>query len=183
MIITSFDIGVINMAVSVGVFGKSRQVEYKYAKNIDIRQIRCTSRKCIYERSDKTAAHRIMHYLEKLHKVIKNSNVMLIENQPLVGLTNVEQSLYIYCKNKYRHAKVMLISPCAVYKHFNMSKSKEERIQQVIDKYAHKIKKLDDSDEPQHVCDAINITEYYVDKYVRGTFEKNPFKDFVFNGW
>lgn len=180
MIITSFDVGVVNMAVSVSTV-RNYRVKYQYAKNTDLRKIHCKKRKCLYKSNDKTAAHRIMHYLEQIHKYIKNSNVILIELQPLItGLTNIEQALYIYCSNKYPRATVKLISPNAVYKHFEMSKSKQERIEQVIERHSDKVKHLDCSDEPQHVCDCVNITEYYVDRYIRGKFTNNPFSAFIY---
>lgn len=47
MIVTSFDIGVVNMAVAVGTYyNTSTPLRFKFASNTDLRTIHCKKRRC-----------------------------------------------------------------------------------------------------------------------------------------
>lgn len=57
------------------------------------------------------------HFIQEYSEMFESSEIIIIERQPPVGITNVQDLLF----TKFRH-KVILISPVSVHKYFGMSK-------------------------------------------------------------
>lgn len=135
MIVTAVDVGYINLAVVSVVVDEENDTigEVVHCSNTDLREVRCKKKNCIFDRNDKGSSHKILHFLESgAFRVFDNSDYIVIERQPLVGLTGVEQSLLIMLKNRYRRRKyIELISPNTLHAHYGLSTDRAERKQQV----------------------------------------------------
>jgi hypothetical protein len=112
------------------------EVSVTRAAMFDLALIHCEDPHCVYERTDKSAAHKTLHLMVQLHDELESADFVFAEQQPPMGLTNVEQSLLIRIKENYSKGRkefMRLISPSSMHRHFNMSKMKEERRVQVVE--------------------------------------------------
>lgn len=189
MKIVSFDIGHTNLAmVVVNVEVDQNTCEVLEITPIhtlmtDLANIQCTGN-CIFMKTDKSSSHKCHHFVESIHEHLVGSDLVLAERQPLCGLTGIEQSLYIYIKQRYsggRPNHMRLISPNSVHAHFNMSTEKPTRRIQVVDIVYNYLKdcnafiKVKDKD---HLADAFIFVLFYCQTTLQKEMvskKKNPF--------
>ena len=67
----------------------------------------------------------IDHFIQEKNTIFEEADIIIIERQPPIGITNVQDLLF----TKFRD-KVLLISPNSVHKYFSMSKDYTIRKQQ-----------------------------------------------------
>lgn len=119
MLVCSLDVGVVNLAVAFVEVDPStyRLRHIVKVENVDTRLLEHSAvplRACTLGHS-KTAADRVMHFIQERGQLFDACTHVLIERQPIRGLTDVEQLLFALFRSKAE-----LISPNAMHKLFNM---------------------------------------------------------------
>lgn len=118
MRIVSFDVGINNLAYAVVDCSEDFELEEVVAcDNVDIKffEHRVVSwRECQLEHGN-SATDRVNHFLQE-HPEFEQCQTVLIERQPIHGITSVEQLLYSHFRSK-----AFLVSPNAMHKHFRIN--------------------------------------------------------------
>lgn len=186
MKIVGIDVGYTNLALVVAhVDEEDNEIEVTYAKMTNLAHVKCVDPSCIFHKDDKSPAHKCHHFVESMDEYLRDSDVVLMERQPLQGLTGVEQSIYIYIKQRYSagdQAHMRLISPNAMHKHFAMSSEKVERRVEIVEiarRYLEHNKNFKMAREKDHLCDAMGFIIFYVHTMKKIT-ENNPFASFKY---
>lgn len=172
MKIVSFDIGHTNLAMVVANVEIDEntcevlEIIPTHTQMINLAHIQCNG-DCVFSRNDNCAAHKCHHFVDSIHEHLVDSDLVLAERQPLCGLTGIEQSLYIYIKQRYsgnRKDHMRLISPNSVHAHFNMSSEKTQRRIQVVEIVFHYLKNSSvfmGAKEKDHLADAFIFVLFY----------------------
>ena len=121
MIVASIDVGIVNLAVVfVELDDLTRDISrICYLANVDS----TVFEHCTISLSDctlghaKTTADRVTHFVQERQHMFDACAHVLIERQPLVGHTDVEQVLFLLFRQK-----AQLVSPNAMHKFFNISR-------------------------------------------------------------
>lgn len=135
--IISFDIGHTNMAmVCATISGKTKSVRVTHANMFDLKHIRCDDPECMFSREDCSAGHKTYHLVNKIKRHIEKSDYIITEQQPPLGLRDVEQSLLIHIRNQYIFKSpdhVRSINPRSMHAFFEMTHlNKAERSKRVV---------------------------------------------------
>jgi hypothetical protein len=128
MLVLSIDIGIVNLGfVFANIDLETDSVEVIKCNRVDITYIRhnrvafCDCKLhheyCIPDYLD--------HFIQENEDIFTEAEIILIERQPPVGITNVQDLIF----TKFR-PKIFFINPCTVHKHFNMSKDYSRRKEQ-----------------------------------------------------
>lgn len=138
VIVTAIDIGYTNLAVVSGEcdWEEKEIVTIKHCSLNNLRKYSCKYDNCIFDKKDNSSSHRIYHFFQsEISRVFDVSDFIIMERQPMVGLTGIEQSLYLLLKQKYGKTKyIKLISPNTLHKYFGMHSERTVRKQQSIAK-------------------------------------------------
>jgi len=117
------------------------------------------------------------HFIQEHSDLFEQSDVVLLERQPPVGVTNVQDLLF----TKFRH-KVVLINPVSVHKYFNMSKDYSKRKQEsekIAGKYLLTFNKFYNNTRKHDISDAMLMIMYYYSlKHNEHVKQKNVVLDF-----
>ena len=124
MLVASFDVGIINLALVVAhVNIETNQVQrVVHAELIDttcMRHTRVEADKCTLGHT-KTATDRLMHVVQERPQLL-GCDVVLIERQPIQGHTDVQELLFFLFRDK-----AVLVSPNSMHKHFNIQNAPYE---------------------------------------------------------
>jgi hypothetical protein len=128
MNILSIDVGIINLGYVYSVVDTltgsitvidCNKVDITIMRHCNIPFIECTLH------HDNCFPDYLEHFFQEYKQMFINADIVLIERQPIVGITNVQDLIL----NKYRD-KAILISPNTIHKHFYMSKNYNTRKKQ-----------------------------------------------------
>jgi hypothetical protein len=129
--ILSIDIGINHLGISYFEIYEDYTIkEILWIDLINITEFTCNRAKCPFYH-DKTITDWLCHVFEMNRGFFENSDHILIERQPPVGLVAVEQIIFAAYRDK-----AILISPNSVHKHFNMSKYDYEGRKNVSERIA-----------------------------------------------
>lgn len=175
--IVGIDIGHNNLGIVRGVVGVAVGSEMRseiicdYCNLINLSQhIHCINPKCIFQQSERFVSHLLYHFLEDFAPLFEESDVILIEQQPTIGLTHIEQTLYMYFKLNYtlKHKKIVkLIHPRSIHSMFKISDDYDERKQQVeafAQPYLQDFECWQKRGRKHDMADAFVLIKYYVEK-------------------
>lgn len=115
MRVGSIDVGILNLAILVADVHDGRVQRIISLERIDTTQP-CTAADCALGHT-KTATDRLSHVVKERQTLLETCTTILIERQPLTGLTDVEQLLFAYFRDR-----AVLVSPNAMHKFFNIGK-------------------------------------------------------------
>lgn len=178
--VAGFDVGYKTMAVAVADVNKETlDINVNYGNMSNLGSIKCIDRKCIYDSNDKFAGHKVLHYVNSIHEHIKDCDLFLIEIQNPMGLTGIEQALYIYLNQNYSTTtssqKVKMVSPNSMHSFFNMSKLKRIRRHEIVvlmEPYLKNIESFVSTNDKSHLADACGFIVFYTQKYLIHEFTK-----------
>jgi hypothetical protein len=148
--IVSIDIGYLNMAIVC--------VETDFKDLFAVNNVY----KINLSRFCETLVHRaVSKFIKEYSEIFENSDLILIEQQPPQGLTNIQDVLaYQYID------KVKLIHPRSVHKHFCLSKTdydvRKKQTEKIADKYLSDNKIYKYSERKHDIADALCQILYYV---------------------
>jgi hypothetical protein len=125
------------------------------------------------------------HFIQENQELFDKADIILLERQPPVGITNVQDLLFKQFRNK-----VLLISPNSVHKYFNLSKEYSIRKQQsekISNDYLYNFKNFANNIRKHDISDALLMTIYYykieTDRLINNTVftsEIRLFEEFTF---
>ena len=119
-LLLSFDVGIQHLAYCI-VDVATRRVEHCDLTNLTKIIWKCRDPHCSIPHTEYTV-DRVLHYLKKNEPLFSKCSVVLIEQQPMTGIQNVMDLLFMHFRNKAH-----LISPNAMHRHFNMPSDYDER--------------------------------------------------------
>jgi hypothetical protein len=159
--ILSIDIGIVNLGyVFIETFGVSNIV--LECNRIDITQVRhnrvsrCNCQlyheNCIPDYLD--------HFIQEHENLFNDADEILLERQPPVGITNVQDLLFTRFRNK-----VKLISPNSIHKHFKMTRNdydlrKQESLM-ITNGYLQNFCNFETNIRKHDISDAMLMVLYY----------------------
>ena len=114
------------------------------------------------------------HFVQENTILFNSADIILIERQPPVGITNVQDLLFI----KFR-SKVILISPRSVHSYFNMSKDYDIRkveSELISKKYLDTFDKFNNNTRRHDMSDAMLMIIFYYKIYNEKLY-KNTIKN------
>ena len=121
MKIASIDVGIKNLALTVTLCnadhtGALFADTVVFCQKIDVVQLvqQCERKNCSLQHTN-MLADRMAHFTQQFGNVIRECQVLLIEQQPITGLTGVEQLIAHAFRDRAK-----LISPRAMHKHFGV---------------------------------------------------------------
>jgi hypothetical protein len=113
----------------------------------------------------------IDHFIQENENIFNLADIILLERQPPVGIMNVQDLIFTKFRNK-----VNLISPNAVHKYFNMSKSYEIRKYEselISKKYLSTFNEFNNNKRRHDISDAMLMLIYYHKIYNNKYIKKN----------
>lgn len=167
--VLSIDIGILNLGLSVGLVDKEHNiVEIAWVDNIDItnytHERELGECEChLYH--TKSIADWMEHIFEEHKMLFESATYILIERQPITGLTSVEQLIY------YRwRSKCILVHPRSMHKHFHIGhyeyEQRKERTMQIADKnyYWHPraVERYETFERQHDISDSICLMGFWV---------------------
>jgi hypothetical protein len=99
------------------------------------------------------------HFIQEQQEMFENADKIIIERQPPVGITNVQDLLF----TKFR-SKVLLISPNTIHKYFNMSKeysTRKNESESIAAYYLKNMKRYLNNVRKHDISDALLMLVYY----------------------
>lgn len=100
--IVSIDVGIKHLGIIRCSFDEndnSSPIDVDYCNLINIMEYTpCRDNDCIFHCKEKSIHHRVYHFIKEFAPLFENVSVVLIEAQPLMGLTCVESSLILMLK-------------------------------------------------------------------------------------
>jgi hypothetical protein len=164
MKILSIDVGIINLGYVfcsvendvIDVIHCDR-VDITYVKHCNVKWGDCKlhHENCIPDYLD--------HFIQENNTFFEEADIVLIERQPPVGITNVQDLLF----TRFR-SKVKLISPNSVHKHFMMSKDysiRKIQSENITTEYLKEISTFIYNTRKHDICDAMLLVMYYAKKF------------------
>jgi len=110
------------------------------------------------------------HFIQENEEIFTESDIILIERQPPVGITNVQDLIFV----KFR-PKIFFINPSSVHKHFCMSKEyskRKEQSESICKKYLENSLNFTNNIRKHDISDAMLMVLYY-HKIKNDEFKKN----------
>jgi hypothetical protein len=110
------------------------------------------------------------HFIQENEDIFTESDIILIERQPPVGITNVQDLIFV----KFR-SKIFFINPSSVHKHFCMSKEyskRKEQSESICKKYLENSLNFTNNIRKHDISDAMLMVLYY-HKIKNDEFKKN----------
>jgi hypothetical protein len=165
--ILSIDVGMTNLGFIITHFNKNwtfDQIIYIKKINLMILKHRNDPKNCkiphTLELSD-----RLDHFLSYYSNLFENIDYVLIERQPITGLTSIEQLLYSYFKYK---SIVKLLSPISMHKWLKISDfTYEQRKVATVtfaDKLLHNNTNWNELIRKHDIADALCFTWFFASK-------------------
>lgn len=172
MKIVGIDVGHTNLArvvaeVDVDEYDEITGIRVVHAQMTDLGMVGCPHPEdCIFLPGDRSSAHKCHHWVESCDEWFSGSDLVVMERQPLCGLTGIEQSIYIYIKQRYSAGPnhVRLLSPNSMHCHFNMSSDKAVRREEIVrisGAYLEEAPAFRSAKEKDHLADAFGFILFY----------------------
>ena len=112
----------------------------------------------------------IDHFIQEHLEVFEESDLILIERQPPVGITNVQDLIF----SRYRN-KVLLVSPNVIHKYFKMSKDyskRKEESQGIAEVYLNNFAKYNNNIRKHDISDALLLIIWYSKKLILENYKE-----------
>jgi len=162
--VLSIDIGIVNLGYTL-VEIENRELRVIECNRVDITQVqhnrvaRCNCNlyheNCIPDYLD--------HFIQENQELFDGADKILIERQPPVGITNVQDLIFTRFRNK-----VQLISPNSVHKHFKMTRNDYDlRKQESVDitrSYLKEFYNFETNERQHDISDALLLVLYHFEK-------------------
>lgn len=167
--ILSIDIGIINLGY-VFVEIKHNKIKVIECNRIDITNVkhnRVQFCKCKLFHGRNIPDY-LDHFVQETD-AFKKADIILIERQPPVGITNVQDLLFV----KFRD-RVILISPNSLHKHFGMDSDytiRKTESEAIAKEYLENFNNFIVSERKHDISDAMLMIIYYFDKNIKHTME------------
>lgn len=116
--VASIDVGIVNLALVVAEVehgSVSRVVHLDVCDTTKFEHNRVQYDECVLGHT-KTTTDRVNHFVQERLPLFQRADKVLIERQPLQGLTDVEQVLFMLFRDKAE-----LVSPNAMHKYFQIN--------------------------------------------------------------
>jgi len=160
MKILSIDIGIINLGYVYAEISPTIQV-------IDCNKINITNVlhnkvpicKCCLNH-ERCIPDYLDHFIQEHQEMFDNADTILIERQPPVGITNVQDLLFVRFRKK-----VKLVSPNSVHKYFKMDKdydTRKEESEQISLSYLNDFLSFQQNERKHDISDAMIMIIFYV---------------------
>ena len=179
--VMSIDIGIINIGMvfcylhfpelekSSKYKNRLLNKEYHFTQNVDIidcnriditkmkhsrvKRCACTlhHERCIPDYLD--------HFVQEYSEYFESCDILLLERQPPVGITNVQDLLF----TKFRH-KVLLVSPNTVHKYFGLDSEysiRKMESESIAEKYLSHFKGFIENTRKHDISDSLLLVLYY----------------------
>ena len=167
MFLASIDVGIVNLAV---VFAELHDVTFEITRFLQLENVNTTimshttvtRQNCTLGHA-KTTADRISHFVQERQTLFDACHVILIERQPLVGLTDVEQVLFLLFRTK-----AQLVSPNAMHCFFNINgfnyQGRKQQTTMIVDHYLdpHVFPEYFLMERRHDIADAICLLFYWI---------------------
>ena len=115
------------------------------------------------------------HFIQEQSDLFDQADIILIERQPPVGITNVQDLIF----SRYRN-KVKLISPNTVHKHFKMTRNdydlRKIESEIITQSYLESFSNFTDNSRRHDISDAMLMIIYHSQTLPK--FRKKNIKDF-----
>jgi hypothetical protein len=174
MKVLSIDIGIINLGY---VYAKlSQTIQVMECNKIDITNMvhnRVPLCKCCLEH-DKCIPDYLDHFIQEYQDLFDKADIILIERQPPVGITNIQDLLFVRFRKK-----VKLVSPNSVHKYFKMDKdydTRKEESEKMSLSYLNHFLSFQQNERKHDISDAMLMIVYYFN-----TLPKPEENDCMFN--
>lgn len=179
------DVGILNLGIAFVRLDDDESIHVEHVERINLTHVR-HSRVSIQECKilhTNMLCDRVNHFIQEYYHLFEKSNLIFIEQQPILGITSVEQLLL----DKFRD-KTTLISPVKMHKYFGIHKLKdyELRKEKTIE-YADSILKDNfiqyTREKRKHdIADALCIVTYGCNEIIRKNkmVANNDFEKFKF---
>lgn len=140
MLVASIDVGIVNLAVVFVVlddvtFHIQRILRVENVNSVAMEHTAVSRENCALGHS-KTAADRVTHFVQERQALFDSCGVILIERQPIMGHTDVEQLLFLLFRTRAE-----LVSPNAMHSFFNISAytydGRKQKTTMIADHYLH----------------------------------------------
>jgi hypothetical protein len=161
MNILSIDVGIINLGYVFCLVDTLGSITVIDCNKVDITIMRhCNTpfSECDLHH-DNCFPDYLEHFFQEYHQMFTNADLILIERQPILGITNVQDLIL----NKYRD-KALLISPNTIHKYFYMSKNYNTRKKQ-SEKITNELLSTNENYNvlirKHDICDAMLLIIYY----------------------
>ena len=181
------DIGILNLAIVLVQLQNNKHIEVKYVERINLTKLKHEKvpfHNCKLHHT-KALCDRVNHFIQEYKELFDKSKLIFIEQQPIFGITSVEQLLM----NKFRD-KTKLISPIKMHQYFKIHKIKDYNLRkEKTVKYADEILGLNfefynrEIERKHDIADALCIVTYACQEIIRKhkIIENNDFEQFKFN--
>jgi len=147
---------------------------------------RFVKRECCKLFHDNCIPDYIDHFVQENQEIFERAELILLERQPPVGITNVQDLLFKQFRNK-----VLLISPNSVHKYFNLSKEysvRKEESEKISNGYLCNFENFKNNIRKHDISDALLMIIYYykieTDRLINNTVFFKPeitlFEEFKF---
>ena len=177
MKILSIDVGIINLgyvfAEIHSVFYKNLSLKTRYSQenNFNINVIECNKiditnvkhssvKQCDCKlHHDRCIPDYLDHFIQNHVQLFDSADMIIIERQPPVGITNVQDLLF-----KLFRDKVLLISPNSVHKYFGLSKDyivRKTESEDIAKKYLLNFSNFNNNTRKHDISDAMLMIIYY----------------------
>ena len=120
------------------------------------------------------------HFIQEYSKYFAECDILLLERQPPIGITNVQDLLF----TRFRE-KVLLISPNSVHKYFGLSSEylvRKIESEKIAGEYLTNFKSFTTNDRKHDISDALLMVLYYyktkMDSHIEKTEYVNDLVDF-----
>jgi hypothetical protein len=173
--VLSIDIGIINLGYVYATlhFDESTKSSSKFYldQNFDIRVLDCDRINITNIKHSKVnycdcklnheycIPDYLDHFIQEHLEYFENANLILIERQPPVGITNVQDLIF----TRFR-SKILMVSPGSVHKYFVMSKDYSKRkleSEKIATKYLCSFNKYYNNTRKHDIADAMLMIIYY----------------------
>lgn len=162
--ILSIDIGIVNLGYVfvetdgvLNIVKACNRVDITHVQHARVSRCNCT----LYH--DNCIPDYLDHFIQEHQNLFDDADEILLERQPPVGITNVQDLLFTRFRNK-----VKLISPNSVHKHFKMTRNDYElRKQQsvtITNEYLKDFFNFESNTRQHDISDAMLMILYYTQK-------------------
>ena len=153
-----------NLSEFINIFDCNR-VDITHVKHNTVKRCDCqlNHESCIPDYVD--------HFIQENNYLFESAEIILIERQPPVGITNVQDLLF----TKFR-SKVIMVSPNSVHKYFYLPKDYSMRkieSEKIASSFLNNFKQFSDNLRKHDISDSMLMLIYYHSLKSEENFKKN----------
>lgn len=187
MLITSIDVGLIHLGLVSAHYNEKKHkiTKIKHCELINLTKMAtyCKRNKCPYrDKKSKSVSHYLWHMFKKYKPLFGMSNIILLERQPHVGFTNVEQIFQYQFPDKS-----ILINPRSMHKFLKIGdldyEERKEATTKIANKYLGKLPNFKKNERKHDMSDAMCMILFHTSKMKHADamkIENNPFKALIY---